>query len=105
MANSLVNVANSMNIKTTAVISQMNDPLGRCIGNSLEGDLKILLSYFSKYLDLVKLMSYFCGLQFNAIFICLLHLVFESLQCLRGDGPIDLEELVVKQGGIEFFFV
>ena len=25
----------------------------------------------------------------------------ESLRCLRGDGPNDLQELVVKQGGIE----
>ena len=31
----------------------------------------------------------------------ILHSVLESLKCLRGDGPIDLEELVVKQGGIE----
>ena len=62
VANSLVTVAKSMGIRTTAVISQMNDPLGRCIGNSLE--------------------------------------VAESIQCLKGLGPSDLEELVIKQGGL-----
>lgn len=62
VAQALVNVANSMGIHTTAVISDMNNPLGRCIGNSLE--------------------------------------VAESIQCLQGLGPCDLEELVVKQGAL-----
>ena len=90
MAHSLVNVANSMNIKTTAVISQMNEPLGRHVGNSLEGD---------HYLVFARLISEYCNVNSNAIYM--LHLVLESLKCLRGDGPNDLEELVVKQGGIE----
>jgi thymidine phosphorylase len=62
VAMSLVTVAKSMGIKTTAVISAMDDPLGRCIGNSLE--------------------------------------VAEAILCLKGQGPHDLEELVVKQGGL-----
>lgn len=62
VAESLVKVANLMGIKTTAVISQMDDPLGKCIGNSLE--------------------------------------VAEAIQCLKGNGPYDLQELVVKQGGL-----
>ena len=35
----------------------------------------------------------------------MLHLVLESLKCLRGDGPNDLEELVVKQGGNEYILM
>ncbi len=62
LAQSLTTVANLMGIHTTAVISQMNDPLGMCIGNALE--------------------------------------VEESLLCLKGQGPKDLEELVIKQGGL-----
>lgn len=62
VADSLVSVANFMGIKTMAVMSNMDDPLGLCIGNALE--------------------------------------VAESIQCLKGQGPPDLEELVVKQGGL-----
>ena len=62
VANSLVTVSHKLGIKTTAVISMMDDPLGKLIGNALE--------------------------------------VAESIQCLRGEGPFDLEELVIKQGGL-----
>lgn len=62
VADSLVTVAQKMGIKTTAVISMMDDPLGKLIGNALE--------------------------------------VAESIDCLKGKGPFDLQELVVKQGGL-----
>ena len=62
VADSLVTVSHKLGIKTTAVISMMDDPLGKLIGNALE--------------------------------------VAESVKCLKGEGPFDLEELVVKQGGL-----
>ena len=62
VATSLVTVSKSMGIRTAAVISKMDDPLGKHIGNALE--------------------------------------VAESIECLKGYGPHDLEELVVKQGGL-----
>ena len=51
-----------MGIRTSAVISEMDSPLGRMVGNAME--------------------------------------VAEAVQCLRGQGPRDLEELVIKQGGL-----
>ena len=47
-------------MKTSALITDMNNPLGKMIGNALE--------------------------------------VAESLQCLHGNGPSDLEDLVRKLG-------
>jgi pyrimidine-nucleoside phosphorylase len=38
LANSLVRVGNRLGVKTTAVITDMNQPLGRMIGNSVEID-------------------------------------------------------------------
>jgi pyrimidine-nucleoside phosphorylase len=38
LANSLVEVANQFGVKTTALISDMNQPLGRMIGNAVEID-------------------------------------------------------------------
>jgi len=38
LAKSLVNVGNQMRVKTTAVITDMNQPLGRMIGNAVEVD-------------------------------------------------------------------
>ena len=61
VANSLVTVAKAMGIRTSAVLSTMNSPLGKLIGNALE--------------------------------------VAESIECLKGEGPNDLEDLVIKQGG------
>ena len=45
-------------MKTSALITDMNNPLGKIIGNALE--------------------------------------VAESLQCLHGNGPSDLEDLVLR---------
>lgn len=36
LANSLVNVANQFGVKTTALITDMNQPLGRMVGNAVE---------------------------------------------------------------------
>ena len=47
-------------MKTSALLTDMNNPLGKMIGNALE--------------------------------------VAESLQCLHGNGPSDLEDLVLKLG-------
>ena len=60
LARAMVDTAKGMGINTSALVTEMDVPIGRCIGNSLE--------------------------------------VIESLQCLRGEGPHDLEELVVNLG-------
>ncbi|XP_072097559.1 thymidine phosphorylase isoform X1 [Mobula birostris] len=61
LAQYMVNVGNGLGIQTAAVLSRMDNPIGRCIGNSLE--------------------------------------VIESIECLKGKGPKDLEELVTCLGG------
>lgn len=58
LARSLVRVGNQMNVKTTALVTDMNQPLGRMCGNSVE--------------------------------------VSECLDCLAGQGPDDLRELVIE---------
>ena len=65
LAEELAKVGNCLGIKTSALITRMDYPLGRKIGNSLE--------------------------------------VIESLQCLKGKGPKDLEHLVVELGNIDIF--
>lgn len=55
-----MNIGNKLGIKTSALITDMNKPLGKMIGNALE--------------------------------------VAESLQCLHGNGPSDLEDLVLQLG-------
>jgi len=62
MAAALKQTSESLGVSTTAVISHMESPLGRAVGNSLE--------------------------------------VAESLDCLRGQGPRDLRELVVMEGAM-----
>lgn len=62
LALSLANTGNGLGIRTTAVLSSMNSPIGRCVGNSLE--------------------------------------VIESLETLKGNGPVDLMELVTTLGGV-----
>ncbi|XP_061176775.1 thymidine phosphorylase-like [Saccostrea echinata] len=61
LAQKLVNSGNSLGIKTVAFLTDMNNPIGKMIGNALE--------------------------------------VAESVNCLNGNGPSELEDLVVKQGG------
>ncbi|XP_027007520.2 thymidine phosphorylase isoform X1 [Tachysurus fulvidraco] len=61
LAQSLVTVGNKLGIKTGAVLSRMDAPIGRCVGHTLE--------------------------------------VYESLECLKGHGPDDLNNLVTTLGG------
>ncbi|XP_059842950.1 thymidine phosphorylase isoform X3 [Hypanus sabinus] len=63
LAQYLVNVGNCLGIQTAAALSKMDNPIGRCIGNSLE--------------------------------------VMESIECLKGKGPKDLEELVTCLGVVQ----
>lgn len=58
LARSMVRVGNLMGVKTAALITDMNQPLGRMCGNTVE--------------------------------------VKESLDCLAGEGPADLKQLVVE---------
>lgn len=58
LARSMVRVGNLMGVKTSALITDMNQPLGRMCGNTVE--------------------------------------VKESLECLAGEGPADLKQLVVE---------
>ena len=53
-------VGNSLGIKTTAILSDMNHPIGYKIGNALE--------------------------------------IVETLECLRGEGPVDIQELIEVEG-------
>ncbi|KAI5093958.1 thymidine phosphorylase, partial [Silurus meridionalis] len=61
LAQSMVAVGNSLGIKTGAVLSRMDAPIGRCVGNSLE--------------------------------------IYEALECLKGRGPDDLNNLITSLGG------
>jgi pyrimidine-nucleoside phosphorylase len=62
LARSMVAAGNGLGIKTQAVLTEMDNPIGLMVGNSLE--------------------------------------VAESIHCLRGQGPADLEELVCVEGGL-----
>ncbi|XP_057179529.1 thymidine phosphorylase isoform X2 [Triplophysa rosa] len=61
LARSLVTAGNNLGVKTGAVLSRMDAPIGRCVGNAVE--------------------------------------VCEALDCLKGRGPDDLNELVSTLGG------
>ncbi|XP_045118976.1 thymidine phosphorylase-like isoform X2 [Portunus trituberculatus] len=61
LAKAMVDVSGGLGIKTTALVTEMSNPIGKAIGNALE--------------------------------------VMEALECLRGQGPADLKELVVHLGG------
>ncbi|GAB1598623.1 thymidine phosphorylase-like [Argonauta hians] len=62
LAESMVRTSCKLGIKTKAVLSKMDNPLGRMASN---GSLEVI----------------------------------ESVQCLKGNGPKDLMELVINQGG------
>lgn len=60
LAREIVSVSTNMGISTTALLTIMDAPVGRTVGNALE--------------------------------------VREALDCLRGQGPPDLQELVTQLG-------
>lgn len=62
LAQWLVDTSNGLGIKTTAVLTKMDDPIGMAVGNSVE--------------------------------------VIESIECLQGKVPHDLEELVCTEGTV-----
>ncbi|KAL5261166.1 hypothetical protein ACHWQZ_G007017 [Mnemiopsis leidyi] len=62
LARKMVEIGEGMGVDATAVLTEMDTPLGYAIGNSLE--------------------------------------MIESLECIRGNGPDDLEKIVAVQGGI-----
>ena len=61
LARAMVDASNRCGIKTSAVLTSMNQPIGCAIGNSLE--------------------------------------ILESIETMRGNGPLDLEELICTLGG------
>lgn len=61
LAQKMVDVGNGVGIRTSALLTAMDNPIGRTIGNALE--------------------------------------VHEALDCLRGQGPSDLHQLVTNLGG------
>ena len=94
MAKSLVNVSRQLGITTTATITEMDNPLGRAVGNTLEVNRNFILINFSFYVKNIIYLNYVFTLHQY-------HLqVIEALHCLKGMGPTDLEELVVTQGGL-----
>ncbi|GFG35736.1 hypothetical protein Cfor_03921 [Coptotermes formosanus] len=62
LASMLIKVSSGLGVKTRAVLTRMNTPIGRAVGNSLE--------------------------------------VAEAIECLKGNGPCDVVELVSTLGGI-----
>ena len=60
LARAMVSASNGLGTKAVALLTKMDNPIGKTVGNSLE--------------------------------------VKESLDCLHGKGPADLEELVTKLG-------
>uniref|UniRef100_A0A8C4R1T9 Thymidine phosphorylase n=1 Tax=Eptatretus burgeri TaxID=7764 RepID=A0A8C4R1T9_EPTBU len=62
LAEMMVRTGAHLGLKIVAVLSQMDHPIGLCIGNALE--------------------------------------VMETLECLHGEGPEDLNDLVVTLGGL-----
>ena len=87
-----MNVSRQLGITTTATITEMDNPLGRAVGNTLEVNRNFILIHFSFYLYLRKLCVY-STLVYH-------FQVIDALHCLKGTGPTDLEELVVTQGGL-----
>lgn len=61
LARKMVTIGKGLGVETSALLTDMNNPIGKKIGNALE--------------------------------------VVESIDCLYGNGPRDLEELVLKLGG------
>ncbi|XP_062618277.1 thymidine phosphorylase-like [Saccostrea cucullata] len=61
LAKKMVEIGNGLGIKTVALMTDMNNPIGNMIGNALE--------------------------------------VAESVNCLHGNGPSELEDLVLRLGG------
>ena len=85
-----MNVSRQLGITTTATITEMDNPLGKAVGNTLEVNINFNLIDFSFYLRKLCVYS-----------TLVYHLqVIDALHCLRGMGPTDLEELVVTQGGL-----
>lgn len=62
LARMMVDIGHGMGVNTTAVLTEMDTPIGYTIGNSLE--------------------------------------MIESLECMKGNGPADLETIVAVQGAI-----
>ncbi|XP_052708893.1 thymidine phosphorylase-like [Crassostrea angulata] len=61
LARKMVTIGKGLGVETSALLTDMNNPIGKMIGNALE--------------------------------------VVESIDCLYGNGPRDLEDLVLKLGG------
>ncbi len=55
-----IEIGKGLGIKTTVMLTRMDDPIGQTVGNALE--------------------------------------IKESIRCLNGEGPSDLEEVVCKLG-------
>jgi len=62
LARIMVDIGHGMGVNTTAVLTEMDTPIGYTIGNSLE--------------------------------------IIESLECMKGNGPADLDKIVSVQGGM-----
>ena len=64
MAKSLVNVSRQLGITTTATITEMDNPLGRAVGNTLEVNRNFILINFSFKYYLLKLCVYLTSISF-----------------------------------------
>lgn len=61
LARSLVSVGNELGVKTSALITDMNQPLGRMIGNAVEVDESVEVLQGSGPADVVELTLELCG--------------------------------------------
>ena len=102
LAKSLVTVANHLGVKTKAIITDMNQPLGRMIGNAVEVDESVDVLTGKGPQDVVDLTL---ALGAELLVLSGTESNFDSAKVSlqdkidSGDGLKCLEEMVQKQGG------
>ena len=104
LARLMVETGESMGKKMVALITDMNQPLGRCIGNALEvvECVNVLSGRFDGSEDLVELTLELCGWMFFLGRRCASKDEGRSLalEIILGGKALDkFHELVIEQGG------
>lgn len=102
LARSMVDIGNSMGVKTIAVITDMNEPLGRAVGNALEVNECIDVLEGKEIKDLLEVTLYLGAMMLKVAGIE--DNIEKSIKRLRGlikDGSAlrKFKEMVEFQGG------